>query len=459
MSPPKSKETKPPNPRLGCLLLLALCVFTAWLIGQPLVQRGWPPLVAHFTAIVGVMLLVVVLALTTSAQGRSTLRFLARHFEFIDWRAARRASAAMRKIEPRPPFEIWSDCGDDIPFDPAQIADRVAGEFTDRTGLGKSVIQPTRLIVFDRWNEYQRYTRPLIQSLEMTGLYLNQKRSPRIILCIEAARAQYSLGEAGVFETLVAYQLLHQHYGKQPEPWLQTGIAVAIARARSKPSAPGAVARYHAAEIARESLIPAGELLETNRYPLSAPLQKLPPAEKSARFTRMAHQSALLVKGLLAECGPQFMAFLQSRRRLRFSPQKFIEEFGLSLEDVFESAERELLDRPLPEYIAPPLEARQLIDERLLQLMLDESVPLPLRRMAVNNLGLLGYPWRVRELIRIADDDFEELQQSALYAVENIAGRNFRSDRRGMADWLKELPGEVVASDQFAAPGRAARVR
>ena len=54
-----------------------------------------------------------------------------------------------------------------------------------------------------------------------------------------------------------------------------------------------------------------------------------------------------------------------------------------------------------------------------------------------------GAMQQIAALELMADDDLEPLQREALFALENLAGRSFRKNRREIIGWYRSLPDEV----------------
>jgi hypothetical protein len=446
MGRPKPASTRQPNPAVGWIALIVLCGMTAILFVRPLARRGLPPVVALLVGALCVFVAVTAAVLLLTRTGPLVLSQYARAFPGVDWRAARRASPAMRMLDSKHPLTVWSDFPDDSTFDVHRETDRVCQEFAELTALAVPAIRPVRVLLFERWESYRRYAGGLLGDLDLAGFYTRQFAA-RIALNREGSRTVYEDGEVGPFETLMGHHLLAGHYRKLPEHWLLGGIAVELKhRLDTTPIAPGKYARFHLAELQRGELLSPEELLgQTTRMMAGLGQRKVPLLEKLKLMMRISHQGSHVVSWLSRNCRPRFAEFLESRRPTRMSPEDFEREFGVSAAHILDSTTQDLTASPPPDYQAPPPHLQTFIDEQWVPKLLDPSTPLSLRRLILVNLSRIGYPWRADVLLRYADDDLDELQPHALYAVENIAGRVFAHDRRPMREWYRSLPAEVVS--------------
>jgi hypothetical protein len=441
--PPPARQL---HPAAGCLWLLILCGLMGAVVALPLVRRGRPPVATFLITSASVFVLMMAVIFLLTRSGRLYLRQLARSSDRVDWRAVRRASPAMRMIDSPPPFTIWTDLPGGVPFDVHREADRLCQEFTALTGLAVTAVRPLRIVLFERWETYRRYAAGVMGDFDLAGFYMKLVTG-RMALNQEASRAVFENAEAGAFEILMGHHLLIGHYGKVPEQWLQSGVVgVLLKQLGTMSSVPGRNARFLAAELQRGELLSIEELLgQSGRLLVKLSQQKGSQAEKTAVLTRIGFQGGQLVSWLSRHRRPRFAEFLESRRPTRMTPETFEREFGVSAAEILAESARELTASPPPAYEPPPEHLRSLIDDRWVPKLLDPSVPLPVRRLIIANFSRMGYPWPADVLVRIADDDLDELQPHALYTVENIAGRVFRRDQRGMQAWYRGLPREVVS--------------
>lgn len=442
----KPPPAKRPNPAAAWIMLVLLCGIAGSLFVRPLVRRGVPAIVALLVGATCVFVLATASVLLLTRTGRLLLSQYARTFPGVDWRAARRASPTMRKLESKPPLTVWCDFPEGLPFDVHRETDRVCEEFAALTALAVPAIRPLRVILFDRWESYRRYAGALLGDLDLAGFYTRQFAA-RMALNREGSRAVYENGEIGPFETLIGHHLLTGHYGKLPEQWLLGGIAVELKRRMdTTPIARGKYARFHLAELQRGELLSPDQLLgQSSRLLAGLAQRKVPVLEKLKVMTRISHQGSHVVAWLSRHCRPRHSEFLESRRPTRMSSDDFQREFGVSAAEILDATTQELTASPPPDYEAPPERLRALFDERWVPKLLDPSTPLSVRRLILVNFSRIGYPWRADVLLRFADDDLDELQPHALYVVENIAGRVFAHDRRRMLEWYRSLPAEVVS--------------
>ena len=447
-------KSKPPprqlHPAAGCLWLIILCGLMGGLLALPMVRRGFPPVATFFIASTTLFLAALAVLFLLTPGGRLYLRQLARASDRVDWRAVRRASPAMRMVDSPPPLTIWTDLPGGLPFDVHREADRVCQEFTAVTGLAVSAVSPLRIVLFERWETYRRYATAVMGDFDLAGFYLKLVTG-RMALNQEASRAFFENGETGAFDILMGHHLLIGHYGTYPEQWLQSGlVGVLLKQLGGTSSAAGRNARFLSAELQRGELLSPEQLLgQSGQLLLGLTREKRPQVEKLAVLSRIGFQGGQLVSWLSRHCRPRFVEFLESRRPTRMSPEDFEREFGVSVAEILSESTRELTSSPPPPYEPPPEHLQSLIDDRWVPQLLDPSVPLPVRRLVVANFGRMGYPWPAAVLVRLADDDLDELQPHALYTVENIAGRIFGRDRRGMHRWFRELPGEVVSPRSY----------
>ncbi len=120
-----------------------------------------------------VVVLIIILARKNGRQAiASWLRLLARQSEWLDFRAARRASGHVGEVHLTSGFTLWTDVPGDWTSTVSTISAQALEEFSLLTGIPTKTLKPVRILCFGKEEAFSRYrSKPTANTDRLLGFY------------------------------------------------------------------------------------------------------------------------------------------------------------------------------------------------------------------------------------------------------------------------------------------------
>ena len=358
---------------------------------------------------------------------------------------ARKHSGHAGEIVESGPLVVWSDVQVDAPAMFNARFEESRRAFEAFVGVPVVETRPIRILSFGQHAAFGALLRDmLMDTWNLDGLYLI---SPHRAIATSREIIPYRVQEPGrTVRTLLAYALLEDLRSIAPPPWLQSGVAAAVAN-HEEPAAQDRLVRRMKVALAGGAALDADLFLAS-----SAAITKLMQAWDDHRsfvnYAQFTAQSWSVVEylggaGADEDRRARFRSFLTDGDAKASQAELCRRHFGIDPTEILGGWRRWIEAQEDGEPGEPPPDVRAALLDRVIPIVLDPAARPMDRILAIRSMGQAGYRLGADALIGLLRAGDPTLKDEVVWSLEAISGRPFGDDAGRWSAWWDD--GETAA--------------
>lgn len=357
---------------------------------------------------------------------------LARAFEAVDLRAARRAAGLSGTVTQEDGYTLWTD----LPASQASaVRDAVKSARAQALALTGGVATwrgHVRVLCFAKHQACRAYTERIAPGYGFVAGYFLPGFPRRIVLCAEWQKLSPDY-LAYITAHEAAHHLLWSRVRR--EAWLQEGLATISAGVTLRFGEPHAAARTLRAAKARGEIGGADGLCQASSVAFRVDVVRGPDPRALDRMRSFYLQSAHFLLFLRSADEERFRRFILSRWAPLGRERLFRQCFGMGSREAVARWRDTIGAQEIPTHAPVPEEVRRCIETEIAPAIKDRTSPRMLRTRGILALVSAGYLCRLDALIDVIEEDDEALRELAIHALQNITGETGRSTAEEWRAW------------------------